>query len=152
MNNLLNFKVIEVTRPSTIVDNASFTTTEVDTIGWGFATFLFHLGTTDIAMTALKLQESATSGSGFADVTGLNFSGSTDIEGNTAALPAATDDGKVYVLQCDLRNRKRYLDLVATGGDGSAGTYASCLCILTLAQQAPITVATMGAGGILRTA
>ncbi|MGN6545928.1 MAG: hypothetical protein ACTHK7_12815 [Aureliella sp.] len=150
MNDLLNFKVLEVIRPAAIVDNASFTTTEIDAIGWGFATFFFHLGTTDIGITALKLQESDTSGSGFADVDGLDFNGDSDIEAATAALPGATDDGKVYVLQCDLRNRKRYLDLTATIGDGASGGYASCICVLTKPHQAPTTVSAMGAGGILR--
>ena len=150
MNDLLNAKFVEVIRPSTIVDNASFTTTEIDTLGFGYATFVFSFGTADIAMVALKLQESDTSGSGMADIPGTIVGTSASIQGTSTTLPSATDDGKIWILQADLRGRKRYLDLLATAGDGSAGTYASCVCILTKAQQAPVEVADMASGSVLR--
>ncbi|XZE44017.1 hypothetical protein SH467x_003602 [Pirellulaceae bacterium SH467] len=151
MNQLLNCKYVEVIRPGAIVDNASFSTTVVDTMGWGFATFIFHLGTTDIGITALNLQESSESGANFVDVDGLDVNGDLNIDDIAAVLPSATDDGKIFVLQCDLRHRLRYLDLVATMGDGSAGGYASCVCILTYPKIAPITMSGMGAEEILRT-
>ncbi len=82
MNDLLNAKFVSVIQPTALTDNASWTTAEVDTLGWGYATFVFTYGASDIAMTALKLQESSTSGSGFTDITGLVVGTSTDIEGN----------------------------------------------------------------------
>lgn len=150
MNELHAVKFVPVTNPGAIVDDASFTTAEVDTLGYDYATFLIHIGATDIAMAALKLQESATSGSGMADITGANFSGGTDIDGNTTTLPAADDDDTVFVLQLDLKARQRYLDLVATAGNGSTGTYASVLCVLSKAEDAPTSVSGAGAGSIIR--
>src|SRR5688572_16313347 len=126
MLHALSRKVVVVTNPAAIVDNASFTTGEIDTLGWDYATILVHLGATDIAMTVLKVQESDVSGSGMADVTGLVCSGTT----GDGRLPTATDDNKVFAFFIDLRGRKRYLDLVATIGDGTVGGFISAVCIL----------------------
>ncbi len=150
MNDLHGIKVVPVVPPAAIVNNASFTTAEVDTLGYRYATIIVNIGATDIAMTALKVQESSTSGSGFTDVSGATFDGGTDIERNTTTLPSATSDGKCYLLQLELNGRKRYLDLVATAGNGSAGTYLSATCILTKAEHAPTTVAGANAGGIIQ--
>lgn len=145
-----NTKYINVTPPAAIVDNAAFTTTEVDTLGFDYATFVVSLGATDIAMAALKVQESDTSGSGFADISGLDTDGDTDTDGNTSTLPTATDDNDIFVFEVDLRGRKRYLDISATAGDGTNGTYASILCILSRAEETPVTATQRGANTILR--
>ena len=122
MNNLQNVKVVNVTPPAAIKDNASFTTTTIDTLGFNKVAIYFALGATDIAMTALKVQESDDSGmSGAADITGAVY-GAT----NYPALPSADDDNKIFAFFIDLKGRKRYLDVVATAGDGSTGTYGAC--------------------------
>ena len=143
-------KYVSVTPPAAIVDNASYTTAEIDTYGWDYAKIVCYVGATDIAMTALKVQESDSSGSGHADVTGLVYGTSSDVGGSTSTLPSATDDNKFFVFNIDLKQRKRYLDLVATAGDGSAGTFMSAHCELSRGAEAPNTAAAAGAGNILR--
>lgn len=124
MIDLQNVKVVEAIRPAAIVDNTAFTSAEVDTLGFDSALGVFHYGTSDIALAALGLEESDTSGSGFAAVSDFTFS----------TLPGATDDGKLYGFHVDLTKRKRYLKITATAGDGSAGTYASAVMVLGRAK------------------
>jgi hypothetical protein len=144
-------KWVSVTPPAAIVDNASLTTATVDTAGYAYARFFLYLGAMDIAMTALKVQESDDSGmSGAADITGLVYGTSNGISGSASSLPSATDDNKCFVFEIDLRGRKRYLDLVATCGDGTAGTYATAFCLLSRASDAPVTAAERGFGNVLR--
>lgn len=139
-----NKKVIGVTFPVAIVDNASWATVEIDTLGYDYAEFIWILGATDIAMAALKVQESDTSGSGMADVTGAIFGTSNNDTGSASTLPSATDDNKLFSICLDLTKRKRYLDLVATGGDGAAGAFGACVCILSRAEASPNTAAESG--------
>jgi hypothetical protein len=124
MRTALNQKFVNVTPPAAIVDNASFTTAELDTLGFRFVTYLIVLGATDIAVAALKLTESDTAGSGHADVDGTDYS--TD-----GTLPSATDDNKIFAIHVDLRGRKRYLDLTFTAGDGTAGTFGTVIAVLS---------------------
>lgn len=140
MNHLQATKIVNVIPPVAIVDNASWTTTEIDTKGFDKATIVINLGATDVAMAALKVQESDTSGSGFADVTGLVYGTSTNIAGSTSSLPGTTNNA-VYTFEVDLRGRKRYLDVVATAGNGTAGTFASGVCVLSRATNHPQTAA-----------
>lgn len=150
MSKLHDAKFLQVIAPAAIVDNASFTTIEIDTIGYNYATIIFNLGATDIAMAALKVQESDTTGSGFADISGADLSSATDIDGAATALPSATDDGNVVVIQMDLRGRKRFLDLVATAGNGATGTFGSAVCVLSQADVAPESVAAAGCETLVR--
>ena len=149
MNQLQNTKFVSITPPAAIVDNASYTTASIDTQGWDYLQVVVYLGATDIAMTALKLQESDTDGS-YGDVTGLVFGTSSNIAGSTSTLPSATDDNKFFVFDVDLRGRKRYFDLVATAGDGTAGTFLTAFAILSRGKEQPVTAAERGASQILR--
>jgi hypothetical protein len=149
MNQLQNTKLVSITPPAAIVDNASYTTGSIDTQGWDYLQVVVYLGATDIAMTALKLQESDTDGS-YGDVTGLVFGTSSNIAGSTSTLPSATDDNKFFVFDVDLRGRKRYFDLVATAGDGTAGTFLTAFAILSRGKDQPVTAAERGASQILR--
>lgn len=124
MNFLQQTKVVNVTPPGVIKDAASFTTNSIDTAGYGKLAIYWCLGATDIAMTALKLQESDNDSS-YADITGCVY-GAT----GAPALPSATDDDKIFGFFVNLAGRKRYIDVVATAGDGSAGTYGSCVAVL----------------------
>lgn len=145
MRRAMSSKIVAIAHAEAIVDNASVTTTAVDTRGWNFAKIYVRLGTTDIALTALKVQSSDASGSGFADLDSLDMDGDTDIDGSAASLPAATDDDKYYIFLIDLRGKKRYLDLVATVGDGSAGGWLSAWCELSQPDFGPNSAAEMGA-------
>ena len=145
-----NAKVVNVTPAAAIKDNAAFTTNEIDTAGFDYCTIYVALGATDIAMAALKVQESDTSGSGFADVSGLDADGDTNTDGSAATLPTATDDDGVFIFQIDLRGRKRYLDLSATAGNGTNGTFMSAIALLTRGSNTPVTAAEMNALDVLR--
>lgn len=124
MNALQNVKVVNVTPPAAIKDAASFSTTSIDTAGFGKLAVYFSLGATDIAMTALKLQESDDDSS-YGDITGCTYGAS-----GSPALPTSDDDNKVFGFFVNLAGRKRYIDVVATAGDGATGTYGSCIAVL----------------------
>lgn len=143
-------KIVNLTPPALIVDNASLTVAELDTLGYDYCQILVILGATDIAMSALAVTESDTSASGHANVTGLIFGTSTNVAGSTSALPTATDDNDFFEFQIDLRYRKRYLDVTATVGDGTAGAYVTIIAILSRADQPPMTATERGINQILR--
>jgi hypothetical protein len=143
-------KFVSITPPQAIVDNASWTTAEVDTKGFDYMQVFCYFGAMDIAAAALAVTESDSSGSGHSNVTGLVYGTSTDISGSTSALPSATDDNKCFLFEIDLRGRKRYIDLTATGGDGAAGTYMTAFALLWRAEDYGSTAAERGFGNILR--
>lgn len=151
MNYLQQCKVVNVTPPAAIVNNAAFSTTTIDTKGYDSAVIYFALGATDVAMAALKLTESDDSGmSGAADITGLVYGTSTNPDtATTSALPTGTDDNKVFAFFVDLKGRKRYLDVSATAGNGSTGTYGSCIAVLYKSEQVPTTATGRGLGANL---
>jgi hypothetical protein len=132
-------KFVAITPPGAIVDNAAFTTAAIDTKGFAHLTIIVHFGAMDIAMAALKVQESDDSGmSGAADITGT-------VGGTSFTLPGATADNQFWAFHINLKGvRKRYIDLVATGGDGTSGTYLTAFAILSRAQEYPDTAAERG--------
>lgn len=142
-------KWVSITPPGAIIDNASATTASIDTLGWDYLEVICYFGAMDIAATALKMQSSDTD-SNYADVTGLIWGTSANIAGSTSTLPSATDDNKLFIFQIDLRGQKRYFDLVATLGDGAAGTYFTAFGRLSRGKDGPITAADQGAAEILR--
>lgn len=127
-------RYFNITPPAAIVDAADFTTNVIDTVANGvkfdYLTVVVQLGATDIGLTALKMQQSDASGSGFADITGT-------VGGTDFTLPSATDDNGFVVFNIDLRGKKRYFDLVATGGNGTLGTFMSAVAILSRAKIGP---------------
>jgi len=130
MFDLQNCKFVNVTPPAAIVDNAAFTTAAVDTAGFGACLFIVQLGALDIAVAAMKLQESdASNMSPAVDITGADFSVSP------LTLPSATADNGLFGIFVNCIGRKRYLDLSLTGGDGSTGSFASVLAILYRPQE-----------------
>lgn len=148
--NRLDFKTVSITPPAAISDNATLTTTEIDTFGWSYMTIIVYLGATDIAMAALSVTQSDTAGSGHANITGLVWGTSTNIDGTTSALPSATDDNLFQIAQIDLKGKKRYIDVTATTGDGAAGAFVTILGILSRPQVSPISASEAGANEILR--
>jgi len=144
-------KWVNVTPPAAISDDTALTTSEIDTLGWDYLEIAVILGATDIAMAELKVQESDTSGSGHADITGLVFGTSNKIDGAKSALPSATDDNKIFLCQIDLRKRKRYIDVSAKSGDSAtAGTYCAIVARLSRGKVLPSDAAGAGAEAILR--
>ena len=149
MRHMQDVKFLNVTPPAAIIDNASAPTASIDSKGYDYLTVVVQLGALDVAMTALKLQTSDAD-SGYADLAGAVYGTSTNIAGSTSALPVATDDNKFFVFEVDLRGKKRFFDLVATCGDGSAGTFISVFAILSVAENQLTTAAARGAADILR--
>ena len=123
-------------QPGPIVDNAAFTSVVVDTLGFEDVTFILSLGSIDAALAGLKVTESDTAGGAQTDVPTSAYAADE--------LPGATDDGKLYGVHVVLINRKRFLRLVATAGDGAAGTYASALALLTRPKTEPSDAASRG--------
>jgi hypothetical protein len=138
MINTQNQKAVLVTPPAAILDNASAVTNSIDTQGWNYLDIYVMVGATDIAMAALKLQTSDTDGS-YADLSGANFA--TD-----GTLPSATADNTVVAWHVNLLGKKRFFDVVATAGDGTAGTYLSIIAVLSRGETAPKTAAERGLG------
>jgi len=146
MNQAHNKKIVAITPPGAIVDNTAFATTAVDTKGWDYAEIIVHFGAMDIAMAALSVSDS-NDGTSYAAVSGANFASGTMVNGVTAALPPATADNGFYSFGIDLRYHKRYIDLQATGGDGTSGTYMTAFAILTRGEQAPNSMSERGYTG-----
>lgn len=118
MNQLQNCKHDYLVLPQAIKNNGSWTSNYADGKGFSWAHILIRVGATDIALSALKLQHSDTSdGNGLTDIAGCDFSVSP------ATLPSATDDNHAFLVDVDLRGKKRYLYLVATEGNGSTGGF-----------------------------
>lgn len=145
------YKVVAVTTPVAIVDNASWSTTTIDTKGFRFLEVYAMFGAMDIAATALKLQESDDSGmSGAADITGAVYGTSTNDAGSTSTLPSATSDNTIFKFEIDLRGHKRYIDLVATGGDGAAGSYMVAWANLHEGENVPSSATAKGCAQVLK--
>jgi hypothetical protein len=151
----IEHKLVRVTSPAAIVDNASLTCQAVDRKGFSFARYVFYFGAMDIAATALKVQESdtltdATTLASAADITGAIFGTSANDAGSTSTLPSATSDNGFFTVEIDLRGRKRYLNPVVTLGDGAAGTFVAAWCELYRGENTPTTAAQKGVSQNLR--
>jgi hypothetical protein len=143
-------KTLIVIPPQALVDNTSWSATEIDRIGYDYAQVTVIIGALDIALTVLKIQETDATGTSYTDVTGLVFATSINSAGDTSTLPAADDDNKIFKFNIDLRGRKRFLDLVATIDDGSTGGYLTAIVDLYRAETGPNTAAEYGASQVLQ--
>lgn len=145
MQRLQAVKTLIVTSPRIINDNTAYSTTTIDCMGFDELLITVILGAMDIAVAALKLQESDDSGmSGAVDIAGADFSVSP------ATLPSATADDTLVQIHVRLGGlRKRYLDLSFTAGDGAAGTYAAVIAQLSRGEIVPNNAADRGAGQFL---
>jgi uncharacterized protein YdbL (DUF1318 family) len=129
-------KFVQAIAPA-IVDGASATSIPVDTNGFNNLALIVLLGAMDDALTALKVQESDTSGGSYTDITGADFSVS-------GSLPDATDDGKNVAVQINLQRRKRWIKVVATAGATLNGVAMAALAILSRAESVPFDAASRG--------
>lgn len=141
MNHLASVKIVGITPPAAIVDNAAFTTASIDTKGFDYARITCYFGAMDIAMSVLKLRHSDDD-STYTDVTGGDYS-------SAGTLPSATSDNTFIEWLVDLRGKKRYLDVSATGGDGTTGTYMTAFALLSKAAIQPSDATGRGAAEIL---
>lgn len=146
MNVLQHCKYVAALKPGALLDAASATATVIDARNYDYLTVVVTLGATDIALTALKLQNSDASGGTYADITGATFDGGSGLGGATLALPSATDDGQVCVFHVDMRGKNPFVKVIATVGDGSVGGYVAASAILSRGKIAPSTSATMADG------
>lgn len=134
--------------PAAIIDNASATATAIDTNGYDDVEIILALGATDIAMTALKVQESDDD-STYTDIDDTVVGTATDLDGNTSSLPSATDDDSVILFNIDMLGKKRYLKVVATFGDGTTGGYIAGTARLSRGET-PTDAASAGALLVMR--
>jgi hypothetical protein len=115
---------------------------EIDTLGADYASIdvvfsAFTAATTSYA-SVLKLQQSNTSGSGQADVSGFTITaGAGSTTGGT---------GAVARFNVDLRGKSRYLTVVTT--PGNAATIAT-VARLGKQEDMPITAADMGVNNVV---
>lgn len=127
-------KVFSVIPPTAIKDNAAFVSTVIDKNdldGADYLEFIGHLGGTDIEMAVLRVYESDT----LTNATTLG--GTPTLVKDSTTKPGADDDNKPFVFGLDLSNsRKRYLQLQATAGDGTAGTFLSAIAIASRPREA----------------
>lgn len=149
MKPLQDCKLVQINSDMT-VDNAAFTTAEIDTKGYGYATIIASFGNVPAnvaSMTVTEADVSATNHAAF-----ITVGTTAAIDGATSALPTASGgDGDIIVFEIDLAGRKRYLDLTCTAGDGSGTvTEMSAVCILSQAKIAPSTESGRGADQIIR--
>ena len=152
MQQLQRIKRGIITAPAAIVDNASHTTTAIDTAGFGQLAVHVIIGATDIAWTALKLQSSdASNMANPVDITGCVYGTSTLPEtGATSALPTADDDNKIFSFYVNLDGKHgRYIDLVSTIGDGSAGGFMCAFYELCNSESGLSTSASRGEAAAL---
>jgi len=143
-------KYVAAVSPAAIIDNASATSTAIDCKGARYAEIIVVQGATDIAITALKLQECETSGGSYADITGATFSGGLDTDGTALALPSATDDNQIAPFQVNLDKRMRFIKVVATFGDGTVGGFITAVARLSELSKVPDVSTDLANGGVCR--
>jgi hypothetical protein len=131
-------KIVSVTPPAAIVNNASLTCAEIDTLGADLVEIIVDLGATDIALTVLKVQETDTTGAGYADIATSIFGTALNDTGVASVLPSATDDNHLFSFLIDCRGgRKRFLKPVVTFGNGAAGGFATVFAELSRLEAGP---------------
>lgn len=150
MNNMENQKFISLTPPAAIVDDATLTVAELDTLNFDWVLYVLWIGASDIAVVSGLLTHGDTSGSGHITMPGTTLGTATNIDGDTSAVPSATDDNGFFIWSIDLRNKKRYIDSTIVIGDGTAGTFATVFAILGRGDEVPTTIDEMGAVEVIR--
>lgn len=132
-----------------VLDNATATSYVIDTAGVDYVNIDVVIGATDVALTALKVQESdvATNSTTLdtgADITGLVYGAS-----GAPALPTDTDDNKIFSFEINTQGRKRYLQLVAVAGNGTTGVAIAAHYNANKVANQPLTNAGKGVAAYL---
>ena len=127
MNELQNTKIFNSIPPGVIKDNAAFVSNVIDKQdfpGASYLEFVGLLGATDVTVATLKVMESSVK----TDATTLG--GTPTLVKDSTTKPSATADNGVFAFGIDLaKSRQRYLQLQATSGDGTSGTYLAAIAI-----------------------
>ena len=135
-------KKVQLAWPAARANNVTVSCAAVDRSVYEYAVIRVTIGATDVALTALKLQESDDN-STFTDVPGTDFSVAP------LSLPTSGNGNTLWEFQVDLRGgRKRYLKPVVTIGNGTLGAFVAVGAELFRAEQTPITAATQGLAGL----
>jgi hypothetical protein len=126
MRGLQNCKFATAITAGPVSSNDTAVGTYVDTLGAGYLTLIFQLGTTTVDMSAIKLQESNTT-SAFNDISGAALTGATF---------SATSDGSIGIIGIPLDGtRMRYINFVAD--PGAAATIMAGIFVLSDLNQTP---------------
>lgn len=119
--------------PEDVASGAAGAGTEIDTLGWRWATFVLQTGVMDAATTYdMQIEET--------DVTG--FGGTvSDVTGAVVAT-INTDDNSTFVVVVDCQPRDRFLRVKDFTIAGAASAAISITVILTMAKDTANTAAT----------
>ncbi len=143
--NIMNLtKFFNAIPPGVIKDNAPFVSNVIDrqadvpTDAKGVL-FVVQLGATDVAASVLRVQQSDTK----TDATTLG--GSPTTVHDFATKPGANDDNALFGVYVPTSKwTERYLQLQATAGDGTTGTYLSALAVFDQPGTTGTTAADLG--------
>lgn len=146
MLNIANIKTVVMIRQEAATNAATLTSTQLDTLGYDYATIIVH-GTTSNNATnnpdVFKLTElDTTVVSSFANVSGAV--GDTDF--TIPNSPTATTTAPFFKFNLDLRKRKRYITLVIS--PVTTQTF-SAVALLARAEQSPVGTTAENVAGIL---
>ena len=141
---LQTLKITNPIRPQAQVDNDDpvgakddANPVAIDTIGFNSCCVLWSLGASDVAPVEMNVFECDTSGGTYTEIGGVDWKDDT-------ILTPTTDDNVMYATYLDLRDKKRYLKIDSTMGDGSNGTYITVHVILADPDIVPNTAAERG--------
>lgn len=144
-------KVVMAIAPAAILKNASATATVIDCAGAAYADIAVNIGANDAGLTALKVQESDVSGSGYADIPKATYDGGKNTNGGTLALPGATGAANVIArFQIDMVGRKRYLKVVATAANVGTGAFLAGTATLSRLAVVPTLTTDLASGSVCR--
>jgi hypothetical protein len=126
-----SMKPVNAIPPGVIKDNAAFVSNVIDTAMPGNAqalVFVVSLGTIDADMAALKVMQSDTK----TNDTTLGGTPEEVVDITDTITPGVGDDnGQIVVIIPLAGPRKRYVQIQATAGNGSAGTYLTAQAFFT---------------------
>ncbi|MCC6679872.1 MAG: hypothetical protein IT445_03120 [Phycisphaeraceae bacterium] len=131
MNILSQIKLFNAIPAGVIKDDAAFVSNVIDkqTVvpqGARGVLFVIALGATDIALASLIVKQSPTADS----TTALSATGLLTVKDATTK-PTADDDNNIALIYVPMSKwTLRYLQIQATAGNGSAGTYLSAIAII----------------------
>lgn len=132
-----------------LVDGAALTAIAVDTAPAGrkahWCTFVLFVGATESALSALQVEECDTIGGTYAAVTGSVFATAVSPSGATSALPTATGDGGLFLVDVDCRKTERFLKLTGTDAGTSTGGNYAAFAVLYHHDKSPDTSLERGA-------
>lgn len=151
MHGSQNVKYVAAVSPAAILKNASATAVVIDRAGADYAEIVVSVGTNDAGITALKIQESDVSGSGYVDIPNATYDGGKDTNGTALSLPGTTGyAGVVGVFQIDCVGRKRYFKVVATVANVATGAFISATARLSRLDKAPTLTTDIASGKVCR--